>query len=108
MDVDSLSYGQLNEQIAVFNGWTRKDAEWFDPTGDSFENPPDYAKNSGLFLGLMYKMRARGYRVTIELPADRGADLIVRVEKGGVEFSGVGGSLGLAGSRAVAKAIQGA
>ena len=106
MNIDVLSGDALNEQIAVFMGWKRKDGEWFDPTGDKFDNPPNYTDNSGLFIGLAYKMRARGYDVTIVLPAQTGADMIVSLSNAEQTFLGNGASLALAGCRAVCKAIQ--
>jgi hypothetical protein len=53
---------ELNGRIAIaFFGWNHASALWEDPTGDEFKLPPNYTDNSGLVIGLEYKLRRRGF-----------------------------------------------
>ena len=53
----------LNGAIAdAFFGWDHKEnGMWADPTGDEYLLPPNYTDNSGLVVGLEYKLRKRGF-----------------------------------------------
>jgi hypothetical protein len=53
----------LNGAIAdAFFGWDHKEnGMWADPTGDEYPLPPNYTDNSGLVVGLEYKLRKRGF-----------------------------------------------
>jgi hypothetical protein len=54
---------ELNGRIAdALFGWDHKEnGLWADPTGDEFKLPPNYTDNSGLVIGLEYKLRRRGF-----------------------------------------------
>lgn len=56
---------ELNGRIAdALFGWDRKESGlWADPTGDEFKLPPNYCDNSGLVVGLEYKLRRRGFSI---------------------------------------------
>lgn len=55
----------LNGKIAdALFGWDhKKNGMWADPTGDEFVLPPNYSDNSGLVVGLEYKLRKRGFDI---------------------------------------------
>lgn len=56
---------ELNGRIAdSLFGWDlRENGMWADPTGDEYKLPPNYSDNSGLVVGLEYKLRKRGFIV---------------------------------------------
>lgn len=56
---------ELNGKIAMsLFGWMMiADGTWADPTGDVYKLPPNYSDNSGLVVGLEYKLRKRGFIV---------------------------------------------
>lgn len=62
----------LNGAIAdALFGWDHKEnGMWADPTGDEYKLPPNYADNSGLIIGLCYKLRRRGFSIQQNWPSD--------------------------------------
>lgn len=64
---------QLNGRIAdALFGWDHKDnGMWADPTGDEYKLPPNYTDNSGLVIGLEYKLRKRGFSMAFAWGPDQ-------------------------------------
>jgi len=94
---------ELNGRIAdALFGWDHKESgAWADPTGDEYKLPPNYSDNSGLVIGLEYKLRKRGFSMTFTW----GPDLAVSytISKDGQSWQGVAETK----SEAICLAIKG-
>jgi|ERR1044072_7498378 hypothetical protein len=80
---------ELNGRIATaLYGWTLKDSGmWADATGDEYKLPPNYTDNSGLVVGLEYKLRKRGFSMTFNWGP--GQAVSYQLSKAGQSWEGV-------------------
>jgi len=78
----------LNGAIAdALFGWDHKESGmWADPTGDEYKLPPNYTDNSGLVIGLEYKLRRRGFTIQLNWAAD--AIAVYTLTKDGATYTG--------------------
>lgn len=79
----------LNGAIAdALFGWDHNDVgEWVDPTGDKYKLPPNFTDNSGLVIGLEYKLRKRGYSMAFAWGPDQAVSY--SLNKDGINWQGV-------------------
>ncbi|HEY1235907.1 MAG TPA: hypothetical protein VGH22_21185 [Candidatus Binatia bacterium] len=94
---------ELNGRIAdALFGWDHKEnGMWADPTGDEYKLPPNYSDNSGLVIGLEYKLRKRGFSMKFTWGPDRAVEYTL--SKDGAVWKGVAETK----SVAICLAIQG-
>lgn len=68
-------------------GWDHKEnGMWADPTGDEFKLPPNYSDNSGLIIGLKYKLRRRGFHIMSYWFVNE--QVVVRLHKDNIDYEG--------------------
>lgn len=79
---------EINGLIAdALFGWDHKEnGMWSDPTGDEFKKPPNYTDNSGLVIGLKYKLRRRGFHIMSYWMVDE--QIVVQLNKDNVDYQG--------------------
>ena len=100
----------LNAMIAIWEGWSfdAVTGVWSDPTGLSgFRKPKNYTDNSGLWIGLKYRLHIMGWSIGVEWPCGNEPDITVILTVGDVDavnrqmYIGVAKTEALAGCLAI-------